>query len=454
MSSDALRAKVTELMPQAKADLSKLVAFRSVANPKQQPPAQCHKAADWIVKAFTEVGLKGMTKSVTSDGSACVHGHAPGPDGAPTVLLYGHYDVQPALGKADWRTPVWDLTDGDDGRWYGRGTSDSKGNIVMHLTALRALKAVDGSFPVGIKVIFEGSEEQGTGGLEAFVPPHADLLRADIICMVDTGNSAVGQPTLTTSLRGMAIIDVTLTGLANGVHSGMFGGPAPDPVAGLIQVLASLHDADGNTTVDGLPNTGTWTKNDYPVAQFRSDAGVLRGVDLVGSGKVADMLWARFDATTIGFDIPAVDDSAPVIQASARASVSLRVPPGVRANHAQDALVKHLRSRVPWNLRCTVKRVGTGDPFVGSLSGPGYKALKAGLEESYGKPMETEGQGGSIPLCHVFKKTFPDAEIVLYGDEEPECLIHAPNESVAPSEIEHLALAEALFLRKYGASDR
>ena len=454
MTADALRAKITELMPQAKADLSELVAFRSVANPKQQPPAQCRKAADWIVKAFTNVGLQEVTKSATPDGSECVHGHAPGPAGAPTVLLYGHYDVQPPLGKADWRTPVWELTDGDDGRWYGRGTADSKGNIVMHLTALRALQAVDGSLPVGVKVIVEGSEEQGTGGLEAFVPPHADLLRADTICMVDTGNAALGRPTLTTSLRGMAIIDVTLKGLANAVHSGMFGGPAPDPVAGLIGMLASLHDADGNTTIDGLDNSGTWTENDYPVAQFRSDAQVLRGVDLVGSGKVADMLWARFDATTIGLDIPGVDESAPVIQASARARVSLRVPPGVKAKHAQDALVKHLRSRVPWNLRCTVKRVGSGDPFVGSLSGPEFKALKAGLEESYGKPLATEGQGGSIPLCHVFQKTFPDAEIVLYGVEEPACLIHAPNESVAPSEIEHLALAEALFLRKYGATDR
>lgn len=124
----------------------------------------------------------------------------------------------------------------------------------------------------------------------------------------------------------------------------------------------------------------------------------------------------------------------------------------MEATDAQDALIEHLRARVPWNLRCSVQRIASGDPFVGSLAGPGYEALKAGFEQSYGKPMTTEGLGRSIPLCNVLQQTFPDAEIMLYGVEEPACLIHAPNESVAPSEIEHIALAEALFLRKYGAA--
>jgi acetylornithine deacetylase/succinyl-diaminopimelate desuccinylase-like protein len=449
MPSKALRAKVAELMPQAKLDLTELVACRSVADPKLQPAGECAKAADWIVRAFSDIGLTDMTRATTSDGSDCVHGHAPGPAGAPTVLLYSHYDVQPSLGEDVWRTPVWELTEGKDGRWYGRGTSDCKGNIVAHLTALRALKALDGSFPVNIKVIFEGSEEQGTGGLDRYVPPNADLLRADTICMVDIGNSAVGQPTLTTTLRGMTSIDISLDALDSAMHSGMFGGPTPDPATGLIQILATLHDLDGNTTIDGLENTNTWPGAQYPTGRFRTDAHVLEGVELVGDGTVADMLWARYDATTLGIDIPPVVGSAAVIQASARARVSLRGPPGAKATTAQDALIAHLRTRVPWNLRCTIDRVANGDPFTGSLAGPGFNALKDGLEESYGKPLTTEGQGGSIPLCNVFQETFPDAEIMLYGVEEPACLIHAPNESVAPSEVEHIALAEALFLRNY-----
>ncbi len=236
------------------------------------------------------------------------------------------------------------------------------------------------------------------------------------------------------------------------MHSGMFGGPAPDPVVGLIAMLASLHDADGNTTIDGLDATQEWSGVDYPAEQFRSDAQVLDGVELVGSGSPADMLWARPAVTVLGIDIPPVIGSASAIQASAAARVSLRVPPGMDGDAAQDALIAHLRKRVPWSLRCEIERVAVGDPFVGTLDGPGFEALRAALEEAYGRPMTTEGQGGSIPLCNVFADTYPEAEIFLMGVEEPTCLIHAPNESVGPSEIENLALAEALFLEKYATS--
>lgn len=448
--ADDLRTAVKGLMGRAKDDLAELVAFKSVADPAQYPPEECERAAQWVIDAFSEVGLQDVTASATPDGSKCVHGHAPGPPGTPTVLLYCHYDVQPPLGEAVWRTPIWQLTE-RDGRWYGRGAADCKGNIVMHLTALRALRQ-DGGFPCGIKLICEGSEEQGTGGLEAFVPPNAELLRADTILVVDTGNFAVGVPTLTTTLRGMTSVDMTLHALGSAMHSGMFGGPAPDPVLGLIQLLATLHDADGNTTVDGLDATQSWSGVDYPAAQFRADANVLDGAELMGDGTVADMLWARPSATVLGIDVPPVVGSSAAIQASAAARVSLRLPPGMTGQAAQDALVEHLRRRVPWGMRCELRRVAVGDPFVGSLSGPAFEAMKASMEEAFGHPMTTEGQGGSIPLCNVFADTYPDAEIMLLGVEEPKCLIHAPNESVDPSEIEHTALAEALFLQRYAAS--
>lgn len=453
MPADDLREAVTRLMPRAKHDLAELVAFKSVADPKQFPPEECERAARWVIDAFTDVGLDDVRMSATPDGSMAVHGHAPGPDGTPTVLLYCHYDVQPPLGEDKWETPVWELAE-RDGRWYGRGAADCKGNIAMHLTALRALKDRHGDFRCGVKLICEGSEEQGTGGLEAFVPENAELLRADTILVCDTGSFAVGVPTLTTTLRGMTSVDVTVKALGSAMHSGMFGGPAPDPVAALIAMLASMRDANGDTTIDGLANTQKWSGVDYAAEQFRADAQVLNGVDLIGSGSVADMLWARPGVTVLGIDIPPVIGSASAIQASAAARVSLRVPPGMHGEVAQDALIAHLRSRVPWNLRCEIERVAVGDPFIGSLEGPGFESLKAAMEASYGRELTTEGQGGSIPLCNVFAETYPDAEIFLMGVEEPKCLIHAPNESVDPSEIEHLALAEALFLRNYAEAKR
>ena len=156
-------------MGRAKADLTELVTFKSVADPEQFPPEECEKAAQWVVDAFADVGLQDVPMSRTPDGSNASTATLPRPDGAPTVLLYCHYDVQPPLGEDAWQTPVFELTE-KDGRWYGRGTADCKGNIVMHLTALRALEQVNGGFRCGIKLICEGSEEQGTGGLEAFVP--------------------------------------------------------------------------------------------------------------------------------------------------------------------------------------------------------------------------------------------------------------------------------------------
>ena len=450
LASDVGEA-VAGLMERARADLAELVAFRSVADAKQYPPEECDKAAQWVVDAFTDAGLQDVVASPTPDGSKAVHGHAPGPPGTPTVLLYSHYDVQPPLGEDAWRSPVWELTE-RDGRWYGRGAADCKGNIVMHLTALRALRLLDGGFPCGVKIICEGSEEQGTGGLEEFVPPNADLLRADAILVVDTGNFAVGVPTLTTTLRGMTSVDITLTALGSAMHSGMFGGPAPDPVVALIQILSTLHDVHGNTTVDGLDASQTWTGVEYPAEQFRADANVLDGVKLMGDGNPADLLWARPSATVLGIDVPPVIGSSSAVQASAAARISLRLPPGMTGKDAQDALVAHLESRIPWRLHHTIERVAVGDPFIGSLDGPGFEAMREAMEEAFGRSMTTEGQGGSIPLCNVLAETYPDAEIMLLGVEEPKCLIHAPNESVDPSEIERIAHAEALFLRTYGAA--
>jgi acetylornithine deacetylase/succinyl-diaminopimelate desuccinylase-like protein len=447
MSAD-LRAAVSGQMERVRSDLAELVSFKSVADPEQYPREECEKAAEWVRDAFADVGLEDAALSRTPDGSMAVHGHASGPDGAPTVLLYCHYDVQPPLGEAEWKTPIFELTE-RDGRWFGRGAADCKGNVVMHLAALRALKEVHGGFPTGVTLICEGSEEQGTGGLEAFVPENVELLSADAILVCDTGNFAVGVPTLTTTLRGVTSVDVKLSALGSAMHSGMFGGPAPDAVAALLAMLASMRDDRGDTTIDGVDASGTWQGVDYPSEQFRTDAQVLDGVDLIGSGSAADMLWARPAVTVLGIDVPPVTGSAAAIQATAAARVSLRVPPGKSAKDSQDALIAHLQQRVPWNLRCEIERVAVGEPFVGSLQGPAFEALKAAMEEAYGREMTTEGQGGSIPLCNVFAETYPNAEIFLMGVEEPKCLIHAPNESVDPSEIEHLALAEALFLQRY-----
>ncbi|MFJ6574779.1 dipeptidase [Streptomyces sp. NPDC091368] len=448
----ALREKVRALMPRAKEDLTALVAMRSVADPRQFPPEECARTADFLVQAFTEAGLRDMRRVTTPDGTDAVVGHAPGPEGAPTVLLYCHYDVQPPLDDAAWRTPPFELTE-RDGRWYGRGAADCKGNIAMHLTALRALGGPEGrGFPVNVKFVAEGSEEQGTGGLEQLVPLRPELFAADTLLVCDTGNFALGLPTATTSLRGLANVVVTVSTLKGEMHSGMFGGPAPDALAALVRILDGLRDEHGNTAVKGLSGDGVWDGVDYPAGQFREDAGVLDGVSLVGTGSVADELWARPAVTVLGIDCPPVVGSTAAIQATVRARVSLRVPPGISPDDALRALTDHLTASAPWGARVEVEPESGGGPFRARTDGPAYRALGAALREAYGKDMVQAGQGGSIPLCNVLAAHFPEAEIALIGVEEPACLIHAPNESVDPSEIEHMALAEALFLSSYATA--
>jgi acetylornithine deacetylase/succinyl-diaminopimelate desuccinylase-like protein len=441
-----LRQRIADLMPAARDELAELVALRSVADPRQYPPEECERAARWVLEKFAEIGFTDAHLEETSDGSMAVVGSRPGPDpAAPTVLLYAHYDVQPPLDDDAWHTPPFELTE-VDGRWYGRGAADCKGNIVMHLAALRAL---GDEVPVNLKLVVEGSEEQGTGGLEAFVATHADLLRADTILVCDTGNAAVGHPAATVSLRGMVNVVVTVEALASEIHSGMFGGAAPDALAALVAMLATLRDAQGNTTVTGLDSTRRWSGAPYPPEQFAADAGVLDGVSLLGDGSVSDMLWARPSVTILGIDCPPVVGSAAAVVPRAAARLNLRIPPGTSPEAAQPALVEHLRAAAPWGVHVTVEVEATGSPFEAATDGPAYRAMGEAMQRAYGREMTSLGQGGSIPLCNVFEETYPDAEIILMGVEEPLCLIHAPNESVDPGEIEAMALAEALFLERY-----
>ncbi|MFD3502499.1 dipeptidase [Streptomyces sp. NPDC058678] len=450
MSSNPLAETVASLMPRAKAELTELVAFRSVADFDQFPKSESEGAARWVADALTAEGFQDVALLDTPDGTQSVYGYLPGPAGAKTVLLYAHYDVQPPLDEAAWTTPPFELTE-RDGRWYGRGAADCKGGVLMHLLALRALKA-NGGVPVHVKVIAEGSEEMGTGGLERYAEAHPQLLEADTIVIGDAGNFRVGLPTVTSTLRGMTLVRVQIDTLEGNLHSGQFGGAAPDALGALIRVLDSLRAEDGSTVVDGLTPQKSWDGLQYDEEQFRRDAKVLDGVRLIGSGTVADRIWARPAVTVLGIDCPPVVGATPSVQASARALVSLRVPPGVDAAEATKLLEAHLTAHTPWGARVRTEQIGQGQAFSANTSSPAYAAMTEAMAVAYpGQEMQYAGQGGSIPLCNTLASLYPHAEILLIGLSEPEAQIHAVNESVSPQELERLSVAEALFLRNYAA---
>ncbi|MFE7385220.1 dipeptidase [Streptomyces zhihengii] len=453
MTAHPIAETVASLMPRAKAELTELVAFQSVADEAVAPRSECEAAAEWVAGALRAEGFEDVALLDTPDGSQSVYGVLPGPAGAPTVLLYAHYDVQPMLDEAAWLSPPFELTE-RDGRWYGRGAADCKGGFVMHLLALRALRA-NGGVPVTVKMIVEGSEEQGTGGLERYAEAHPELLTADAIVIGDTGNFRVGLPTVTATLRGMTMIRVRIDTLEGNLHSGQFGGAAPDALAALIRVLDSLRAEDGSTVIDGLPARAEWDGLQYPEEEFRRDARVLPGVELPGGGTVADRIWARPAVTVIGIDCHPVAGATPSIPATARAQISLRVPPGQDAAEATGLLFAHIEKHTPWNARVSLEQVGQGQAFKADVTSPAYTSMAEAMRVAYpGEEMQASGMGGSIPLCNTLAALYPEAEILLIGLSEPEAQIHAVNESVSPEELERLSVAEALFLSNYAASKR
>lgn len=445
MSSSPLRAAVGARMPAGLDDLAALVAVPSVHDPAVQSLDDCHRVAEAVRVAFGDLGLEARL-ATTADGSRAVIATHPAPAGAPTVLLYAHHDVQPAGDLAAWTSDPWTLTP-RDGRLYGRGAADCKGGIVTHLVALRALLDVHGAFPVGLVVVVEGSEEQGTDGLEQYVSSHAaDFRHVDTAVVMDAGNAAVGVPALVTTLRGTAFVELRVRALRGTVHSGMFGGAAPDAIAVLVALLATLRDEVGDTTVDGLDASQTWDGLPYDADRFAADAGLLDGAEPIGSADPASQVWARPALTVVGIDAPAVAGSSPAVQATAGAALNLRVPPGVDPAAVGELLVAHLLRRAPAGVEVTARVTGVGAGFRAE-GGPSSAAFREALSEAYdGAPVGSLGGGGSIPLCATLERAIPDVEVILAGVSEPAANVHGPDESVDPSEIEHMALAEALFL--------
>jgi acetylornithine deacetylase/succinyl-diaminopimelate desuccinylase-like protein len=375
-----------------------------------------------------------------------VYGEVPAPPGAPTVLLYAHYDVQPAGPEEAWESPPWEPTE-RGGRLYGRGTADDKSGIAMHAAVLRAF---GGRPPVGLKVMIEGEEETGRGTLEAFVARNPELFAADAIVIADSGNWKIGEPTLTTSLRGLAAVDVEVETLAGPVHSGVFGGATPDAMIVLARMLATLHDERGAVAIEGLAGR-EWDGRGVDEPEFRGNAGVLDGVELIGRGSLAERLYTRPSVNAIGIDAPPVEGAANAIVPRARASVSLRLAPSEDPAHARALLRAHLEAAAPWGARVTVTESHLARGYEARDDGPAFGAALAAMEGAYGKPAVKVGSGGSIPLVTVLASAVPQAEFLIWGAEDEGAAIHSANERVDLAELERAALAQALFLERLGA---
>jgi acetylornithine deacetylase/succinyl-diaminopimelate desuccinylase-like protein len=441
-SPQELRSRAAGLMPELLANLERLVSIPSVAFPGY-PPEPVAQMADETLRLFREAGLANAELQEVPSGYPPVYGELPGPDGAPTVVLYAHYDVQPAPLEQGWTSDPWTATHKPDGRIYGRGAADDKGGLVVHLGTLRIF---DGKPPCTVKLILEGMEETDSN-LEAFVQANPGLFACDLFIVCDMGNLRVGEPTLTTTLRGEVVCLVTVRTLSHPLHSGEFGGPAPDAMMALAQLLASLHDEQGNVAIEGA-SSFAWDGADLSAEEFRAGADLLAGVGLSGSGPVGERLWSRPSISAIGIDMTSVAGSSNVLIPEARAKLSMRIVPGSDPQRELDALVRHLESHAPWGAQVQVERVDAVPGFRCATGGPGYAAARRALAEAYGKPPGEAGSGGSIPLLQTLQQAAPNAEFILWGPEDlAAARIHASDESVDPSEIERMILAQAFLLQ-------
>lgn len=496
-TSDALRASVRRALPDVRAGLERLVRIPSVsADPSRNGEVRrsAQAVADWL----REAGLPDIDILEAGGGAPAVVGRRPAPEGAPTVLLYAHHDVQPTGAPDEWQTSPFEPAE-RDGRLYGRGAADDKAGIAAHVAALLAH---DGAPPVGVTVFVEGEEEIGSPTLGTSLEEHRDLLAADVIVIADSTNWEVGRPALTTSLRGLADATVEVSTLDHAVHSGIWGGPAPDALTALCRLLATLHDDDGNVAIEGLA-TGPQPAVDYPEERFRSESGLLDGVALLGGdnagasvgdgsstdathgdathgdaarpsagraggsragggragGGAADggghsitaQLWTRPALSVLAIDAPPVAEASNTLIPRARAKVSLRTAPGDDAERALDALVRHLETHAPWGAHVNVHRGAAGQPFALRAEGPTYDAARAALGEAWGAEPVDIGIGGSIPFVADFARTFPNAAILLTGVEDPDTRAHGIDESLHLGEFEKACLAEALLLARLGS---
>lgn len=435
--------RVKEVLPSARKDLEDLVRIESVwADPARRPEVQ--RSAEAVATLLSGAGFPDV-RIVAEGGAPAVIARYPAPDGAPTVLLYAHHDVQPEGDRSRWDGEPFVPAE-RDGRLYGRGTADDKAGVAVHLAVFRAF---GGRPPVGVTVFVEGEEESGSPSLPRLLHTYRDLLACDVMIIADSDNWSAEVPALTVSLRGLVDCEVEVATLDHGLHSGIWGGVVPDALGVLVRLLASLHDDDGNVAVSGL-HEGTAADVDRDDAWVRAESGLLDGVAQIGSGSVVRRNWVKPAISVIGIDTTPIAKSSNTLIPRARAKVSLRVAPGGDAGAHLEALRAHLLSHTPWGAHVTVTDGDVGQPYAIDASGPVYDAARSAFTSAWGHPPVDMGMGGSIPFIAEFAAVFPQATILVTGVEDPGTQAHSINESLHLGVFEKAATAEALLLEALG----
>jgi acetylornithine deacetylase/succinyl-diaminopimelate desuccinylase-like protein len=392
------------------------------------------RAAEWLAGRMREVGLQTVDVVATA-GNPVVVGEWRGAEGAPTLLVYGHYDVQPPEPLDEWKSPPFEPVV-TDGRIYARGSVDDKGQVYLHLKAVEAHLAENGSLPVNVVFLVEGEEEVGSPNLGAFLKEHVERLRCDAVMISDTTMFAPGLPSITVGLRGLAYMEVRVQGPSVDLHSGAYGGAVVNPALALARILAQLHDAQGRITIPGFYDRVRELTAEQraaiaalPFAEegLREEVGAPALGGEAGYGSV-ERIWARPTLDVNGLLSGYTGEGAKtVLPARAMAKVSMRLVPDQDYKEIERIFIDHVKSLAPEGVTVEVEALHGGQPWFAEPEGKVFDAAKRALARAYGKDPVMIREGGSIPIVQSFQQTL-NAPVVLIGFGLPGENAHAPNE--------------------------
>lgn len=404
---------------------------------KSEHSADMRRAADWLVERMLEAGLE-TAELIPTQGHPIVIGEWRGATGAQTLLVYGHYDVQPPEPLEEWISPPFEPTE-REGRLYARGATDDKGQLYLHLKAVESHLAVHGRLPVNVVFLIEGEEEVGSPNLPAFLADNRERLACDAVLISDTGMFAPGLPSITIGLRGLAYMEVHVQGPQGDLHSGEYGGAVRNPANALARILTALHADDGRITIPGFYDDVrqlTETEREairglpFDEAEARAEIG---GTALTGGEaglSVLERLWTRPTLDVNGLLSGYTGEGAKtVLPAKAMAKVSMRLVPDQDYRDVERKFAEHVRSLTPEGVSVRVEALHGGPPWYSEPRGPVFDAARRALAAEFGRePVFTRG-GGSIPIVQHFEQTL-GAPVVLIGFGLPGDNLHAPNESM------------------------
>lgn len=450
MSTDSIQDYLDQHQERFMTELIEFLKIPSVSTaPEHAEDVQ--RCAEWVKSHLIGIGINKVEVHPTPGHPIVYAEHCTQPD-KPTVLLYGHYDVQPPEPLDEWVTPPFE-PDVRDGKIFARGATDDKGQVFAHFKGLEALLKTTGELPVNVKIVLEGEEEVGSVNLENWINAHVDMLACDSVVISDSSMFAPGLPSITYGLRGLMYCEVSVTGPGHDLHSGMYGGAVPNPINALATMIGKLTDESGKILVDGFyDNIEPLTEEER--AQFASlphtDEGFLKEVNGVGlhgedGFTTLERIWARptLDCNGIygGFT---GEGAKTVIPSKAHTKISCRLVPGQNSADIGKKMEAYLRKIAPDYVKVDFHLHHGGEPIVVNLDNPTVQAAQRALKQAWDKDAVAIRSGGSIPVVATFGDIL-NAPVVLIGLGLADDRLHSPNEKFDVTNFYHGITTSAYF---------